>query len=203
MPFKLRQSIAIQITTNTLMRNNAIVFGLLLAAAVRAEVPTVDAAVKTDKPVVATNVAPTVATDFKVDKPVVMPTFVPPKAGTTDEWEGALKGKDIKIATQPVGPKAEVKPMGVAVQPQVGQDLRRPTVAQIRQIPPGVFFPTLEELKANVARQRLRDETQIKLVTYITGLFKTPMASTTDMEAQAPKLMSDVENFILENLTSE
>jgi hypothetical protein len=49
-------------------------------------------------------------------------------------------------------------------------------------------------------KQLLRDNTYIKLVTFVNSKFQQPVKSLEQIEAEAPKIMPLVESFILERL---
>jgi len=62
---------------------------------------------------------------------------------------------------------------------------------------PPMFFPTVEALKEMMELQKLKDETMLKLVTFISTAF--PVMETMDQVSPiALQAMPNVEKFILE-----
>ena len=55
-------------------------------------------------------------------------------------------------------------------------------MGQMQQtFPPRFFFPTADQLRQMAAARKIRDDAYIKLVTYVTRLFDTPVNNVNDI----------------------
>lgn len=109
------------------------------------------------------------------------------------------------------GPQEEiVRPITPAIErreetPLVGS---RPTTTEKPMKPrgtcpggmPPMFFPSIEQFKQMITHQRLRDDTMLKLVTFITSKFQADLTSMDQITGIATKIMPQVEDYIMKNL---
>jgi len=65
-----------------------------------------------------------------------------------------------------------------------------------------MFFPTIKQLIAMQAQQKLRDDTHIALVTFITNLFND-LKSVEEVNTTATEIMATVQKHIMSDLSQQ